>query len=484
VKICNTSFSAFAKEKSLRNDCVYQRIISNGHLSRATDYYRFSDLFSLRENKIEKTKLEDDFDYCQIGDVDKDGISHPVHLNFDERDVLDEDYYKKIEKGDVMSVAENDILFSFLLPQDEKIVGKFIRISNDESDILFSTAFLRINAKKYPEVLYYYLKTAFYKKLVATARIRKGYTGYATLSNDDLLDLRFDKKEINKLFLNALPLTKKIREVEAKVEILRKKILSPNIIIDKVFSNEFDIDMAKIQQIDSKKAFTTSVNIIALKNENLRFSCRWNKARCVQTELSNMVSCCDKLERYIVSANNGWSPECNENDSDYKVLSLDAIEKDGALRLDRVKFTDITRQSMSNYFVTEGDMFVSRGNGSDELIAMASVAGEIPEDSCPIIYPDIMIRVHLLDNVDSKYIAYAINSCFGRMYFKNVAKGSNKKKITPLELGNFIFPCPQKKDQIRIVNIVQSELEKQEMVRQQIYSLRNEIDNMITAIVD
>ena len=219
-------------------------------------------------------------------------------------------------------------------------------------------------------------------------------------------------------------------------------------------------------------------------NQNARFSCRWNKAFNSQEELREMVVCCEKLKKYIVSANNGWSPECNEVATSYKVLSLDSIEKNGTLQTNKVKFTDISRANIESFFVKEGDLFVSRGNGTDELIAMASVAGKIDSESEPIIYPDIMIKINLRGDITPYYVAYAINSFFGRMYFKNVAKGSNKKKITPLELGEFVFPCPLLTEQKRIVSIIQKRLREQEKINVKIDDMRCKIYSAIEDILN
>lgn len=116
--------------------------------------YSFKDLFDVLEERINSDDLVSDFQYCQIGDVGKDGTPNPVTLDFNDRDLLDESYYSKIEKGDIMRVEKDDILMSFLLPQDPQIKGKFTYIDSASENILFSTAFLRMRGKADPKILY------------------------------------------------------------------------------------------------------------------------------------------------------------------------------------------------------------------------------------------------------------------------------------------------------------------------------------------
>ena len=227
MKVNSVNLAQMSKEKSLRSDCVYQNLASKRYSSKE-EYYTFNELFQVVESKVYYKDIVGEFRYCQIGDVGKDGVACPVNLNFDERDLLDESYYKKIEKGDIMSVDEDDILVSFLLPQDSSILGKFTYIRENDKDIFFSTAFLRIKAKLCPQIMFYCLQSLFYNELVSIARIRKGYTGYATLSKDDLKDMRFGKNIIDAIIKNENMLT----EVNDQISRLRNQIESiiPNTI--------------------------------------------------------------------------------------------------------------------------------------------------------------------------------------------------------------------------------------------------------------
>ncbi|MDE5909783.1 MAG: hypothetical protein K2H52_13730 [Lachnospiraceae bacterium] len=469
--ILNSSLQKISAEKTLRYDVDYSKYYQR----HTTEYCSFNDLFSFPDViEIDVSNLEEDFLYCEIGDVNSNGEVMPVTLNFTKRQLEMESYYKKIEKGDILLAQPGDILISKVRPNLKKIVF----ITNENCNIYYTSAFIRIRPQIIPKILYYCLRSIFIDDINALSRQGKGYP---TISESDLMTLKFDQKIIDKLLCNAVELEKTITKLEKNIDKYKGTIKRPYDIINDVFSEVFKLDYSKIKDIDDMKLFSVQTSRLILENQNARFSCRWNKAFSSQEVLRKSVACCEKLKKYIVSANNGWSPECNEIATIYKVLSLDSIEKNGVLQTDKVKFTDISRSNVEKFFVKEGDLFVSRGNGTDELIAMASVAGKIDSESEPIIYPDIMIKINLSEEVSSHYVAYAINSYFGRMYFKNVAKGSNKKKITPFELGEFVLPCPELSEQERVVSIIQKKVREQERVNIKIEGLRCKIYDAVFA---
>ena len=467
--IQKVSTKNIGQEYSLRNDFEYLRYFNEFK----GDYYLFNDLFEFPNViEINRDDLYNDFLYCEIGNIDKEGNVFPESLNFENRDLSNESYYKKIEKGDILRANNDDILISKVRPN----LKKFVRITEENNDIYFTSAFIRVKPKILPEILYYCLRDLFYDNLVAISRQGKGYP---TINTSDLKNLRIDKTAIDRLLDNSVELTKRLLEVEKQITDIKSNIKEPQDIIDSVFEREFNINTKKLKKIDNKAYFFVPFSSIDSQNKNLRCSFRWNKAMEIQTELRRMTSSCQKLGNYIIDSKNGWSPECSEMATSYRVLSLDAIDRSGVLFFEKTKLTDITRNDINKFIVKDGDLFVSRGNGSDELIAMASVAVISDFDMIDTIYPDIMIKIDLSSEIDKKYVAYAFNSTFGRLYFKNVAKGSNKKKITPLEISDFSIPLPAIDKQKQLVDEIQMEFNKQEKLIRNIAELKDDIYELI-----
>lgn len=104
LKIFTIDFAELSKEKTFRCDIDFVDFQNNFLIEK---YYSFNDLFEFQKNKkINIENLDDDFFYAEIGNVTKDGEVDPVKLNFTERKAEEENYYEKIEKGDIIQVEK------------------------------------------------------------------------------------------------------------------------------------------------------------------------------------------------------------------------------------------------------------------------------------------------------------------------------------------------------------------------------------------
>ena len=211
MNIQTIDISTISSEKTLRQDYDYHKYQTklNGLI------YSFSELFEIvPKSKIALSQLNQQFRYCEISDVDKNGDVFPQILNFEERNLLQENYYKKIEKGDIISVQEDDILISKIRPN----LKKYVRITKENEDIYFTSAFIHLRAKMMPEILYYCFRSSFYDSLIAISRQGKGYP---TLNENDLKLLKFDKIMIDLLFKNQKLIKSKIDSIEERVRELK-----------------------------------------------------------------------------------------------------------------------------------------------------------------------------------------------------------------------------------------------------------------------
>lgn len=92
MNIQTIDISTISSEKTLRQDYDYHKYQTklNGLI------YSFSELFEIvPKSKIALSQLNQQFRYCEISDVDKNGDVFPQILNFEERNLLQENYYKK-----------------------------------------------------------------------------------------------------------------------------------------------------------------------------------------------------------------------------------------------------------------------------------------------------------------------------------------------------------------------------------------------------
>ena len=134
----------------------------------------------------------------------------------------------------------------------------------------------------------------------------------------------------------------------------------------------------------------------------------------------------------------------------FPVLRLSAIT--GAVLDDRhIKGGDWGRKEAEPFRVRQGDFFVSRGNGSLDLVGRASFA-----DDCvgEVAFPDTMIRVTFACRqlVRAWFMAAIWNSQFIRGQITERAKTSaGIYKINQLDLSRVLLPVPPVAEQDRIV---------------------------------
>jgi hypothetical protein len=140
---------------------------------------------------IEKNPI----DYCEINSVDNEGfISSPKNINKDSDNDEIQSLLTKIEKGDIRSVNNIDILVSSVRPY----LTKNILIDRNNKKFYFTKAFLPIkiigNYNKL--VVYYFINNSIIKKINAVSRCGKSYP---TLKSEDMLNIKLSLEDLNEL---------------------------------------------------------------------------------------------------------------------------------------------------------------------------------------------------------------------------------------------------------------------------------------------
>ena len=466
--------SYISNELTLRSDVKF--IISDSILS-SEDYYLFSDLFYIvNDDKIDVSELTE-FKYVEIGNISSTEDVTPVTLSTEERNEFNEKYFKKIENGDIIKVCKNDILIAKVRPY----LRKALFIDETNESYFYTSAFIHIRAKSHPKILFYALKSVFNHTLNSVSRQGKGYP---TLSERDLLMLKFRKRDIDSLFTHHKIITQRIRLIVPQINKLKRSIRSDEEIINSVIINRFNIDTEKLSIIDNTHFFTTPFEKLSSNNYDIRDSVRYNKLQAIQKEILSNIDNYDILDAYLleVKTRNGWSPENNELEGESKILGIDALHYNGILTTDNTKFTNETRDDVDKFIVNDGDFFISRGN-TVNLVALASIAQNIEED---LIFPDIMIKLFVDDSkINKMYLAYIFNSIIGRLYFKYSSRGKQQTmvKVSSDTIKKFVIPKLSLSEQEIIVNEIKEEADKQIILKKQIAELRKEIDEIIECAI-
>ena len=466
MKTQSICFSSISKERSLRQDFDFHQY-SNKY---AEDYYRFVDLFEIiSSEKINIDNLYHQFYYCEIGNVEKTGDVFPVTLDFSERNLLEENYYKKIEKGDIISVDKDDILLAKVRPN----LKKYVRITDDLKDTFFTSAFIRIKSKHIPEVMYYCFRNLFYTDLMAVSRQGKGYP---TLNENDLLTLRFSKKIVDKLISAKENITPKIADIENSI--LCKKLLQKetSCIIDSVFEKEFDFDYSTFEKVKQIKIFSCNQSNFS-NNLDLRFSSKFHR-EAGNFVMSQLTSVTDKKIKHFLSEpivlGASISPDDYVEDGECYYISMATIK---GWSFDSESARTVSKaysDAKSEKTVRKNDIILARSGegtiGKVALIDNVDVQG---------VFADFTMRIRL-KNYNSEFAYYYFRTSYFQYLIEIWKKGlGNNTNIFPIVIQEFPLIDISFEEQQRIVDEIHAEIAKQDAIKAEIADLRAKIDKII-----
>jgi type I restriction enzyme S subunit len=145
---------------------------------------------------------------------------------------------------------------------------------------------------------------------------------------------------------------------------------------------------------------------------------------------------------------NGYSPKGVEYQTDVKSLTLTATTSghfDGRF----FKYIDEEIPKGSGLWLRDGDVLVQRGN-TIEYVGMAAIYRG-PEHT--FIYPDLMMKIRITQDVDLDFVHMAINGPIARAFIMSRASGTSGSmpKINQSTLMAIPIPLPPLKEQLRIM---------------------------------
>ena len=148
---------------------------------------------------------------------------------------------------------------------------------------------------------------------------------------------------------------------------------------------------------------------------------------------------------------NGYSPKGVGYATEVKNLTLTATTS-GYFKSDAYKYVDVEIPSDSKYWLKHNDILIQRSN-SRELVGTACVY--TGEDNA-FIYPDLMMRIRIMNGIDIRYIDYVLKSPFVRQYYTSSASGTSESmpKINQAIVSNTLIPLPPIVEQMRITKCI------------------------------
>jgi len=380
------------------------------------------------------------------------------------------EFYNSVEKG---IVKRNDILVC----KDGALTGKccFVDYNFPIDEIMVNehVYIFRSNETYMQKLLFFLIRDEYIQFQIKDLAYRK--KGQPGLNTEHLKLIKipfFELDEQNQIVEKIKPIEQEMHKLKSQ----KKEYLE---IINKVFADEFNIDLEKVFELNSIKSFNLKLQNIDFRNDLLRTSYKWHKLEAIQSFMYEEIDCIEKLGKFIIQTKNGWSPESSEIEDGIPVLGQEHILKKGIIDLNPSKYTTLTKSNIQDFFIKQNDFFVSRGN-TVELVALAGVVSEEIEQD--IIYPDLYIKIDFQDEfVDKQYMSFLFNSFIGRIYFKHVAKGKNQTmvKVSSKELLEFYLPLPELSKQQQIVEKIKAQIDAQKLIDKQIEKKQKKISKII-----
>lgn len=147
-----------------------------------------------------------------------------------------------------------------------------------------------------------------------------------------------------------------------------------------------------------------------------------------------------KLLKDILSfgPRNGFSPKESNYKTGFKALKLGATTT-GKLDIRESKNVDINESKSSHLWLEKGDILIQRGNSPSHVGCNVMVDKDYPD----LIYPDLMMKIRVREEVDPKYISIYLSSITSRRFMWDRMTGTSgtmpkiSKKVVesvPIEL--------------------------------------------------
>jgi len=193
-------------------------------------------------------------------------------------------------------------------------------------------------------------------------------------------------------------------------------------------------------------------SIIFVGEDNLHYEkFADGSVKCIEDEipfeLPDGWAWCRLLSIIEEKPTNGYSPKGVEYITDVRNLTLTATTS-GYFKPSEFKYVDVKIASDSKYWLKNGDILIQRSN-SRELVGTSCIYEG--EDGA-FIYPDLMMRIHLMSGIDVKYVDSVLKSKLTRGYYIENATGSagSMPKINQAIVANTLIPLPPCAEQNRL----------------------------------
>lgn len=457
MKILTNNLSEISTHKYLRCDYKYWNKTREVDF---TQYLLLKDVFTIIKGTVQTEHYSLDkttVPYIRISDIElKFGIDLSETVYLDEDASIPEE---KILKKDDLILAVIGSVGKMALA--EHVQGG----THSNNTVVLRAKNSDINMKFYEKLF----QSNYYISYLL------GVVSQKAQPNLQLYDLKNIKLPVidNSLILSTVT---RISPIEKQISDLKGNIKDIQGIVDEVFQKEFHFDYAKFYQLKEIKNFSYSLSSFSL-NPDLRFSAKFHRPAgdFVMQELLKVTS--KKFKHFLsesIILGASISPSDYDENGDCYYLSMATIKN--------WTFEKESAQTVSNNYykanhektVKRGDILLARsGEGTIGKVAL------IESDDVQAVFADFTMRIRLKD-YNPKFAYYYMRSAYFQYLVEIYKKGlGNNTNIFPMVVREFPLIDIPIAEQQRIVDEIQAEIDKQNEIKNQISTLRMEIDKIV-----
>lgn len=145
---------------------------------------------------------------------------------------------------------------------------------------------------------------------------------------------------------------------------------------------------------------------------------------------------------------NGWSPRAADHVTNIKTLKLSATTR-GEFDAQHFKYVDASAKDVEKYWLEPDDILIQRSNTPEYVGIAARFDGPVRT----FIYPDLMMRCRVTDEVLPSFVHYSLNAPYSRAWFRARASGTSQSmvKLNQANVRSAWVPVPPLAEQARIV---------------------------------
>ncbi|GHV74828.1 type I restriction enzyme EcoEI specificity protein [Spirochaetia bacterium] len=177
---------------------------------------------------------------------------------------------------------------------------------------------------------------------------------------------------------------------------------------------------------------------------------------------------------------NGYSPKEANRETDIKSLKLGATTW-GTFNPKEFKYIDDSIPDNSVFWLMPNNILIQRSNSIDYVGVSAIYTGQPKE----FIYPDLMMKIEVIEPISVVFIQKVLSSPFNREYYRNNAKGVQKTmpKITQGIVSDTMIPLPPLAEQRAVVLHVEKILAMIDELEAQVKERKGQMEGILQAVL-